>query len=95
MAAWGGTEPWLGFREFSNMLHSPPYSVLLNCDRWQVCPTCSSCRFTHMLTISDRDSRARSGLIPHSLQLAGSTLCGWLLQPAFHCRIAAPDWRAC
>ena len=35
MAAWGGMEPWLGFREFSNMLHSPPYSVLLNCDCWQ------------------------------------------------------------
>ena len=35
MAAWGGMEPWLGFGEFSNMLHSPPYSVLLNCDRWQ------------------------------------------------------------
>ena len=36
VAAWGGTDPWLGFREFSNMLHSPPYSVLLNCERWQV-----------------------------------------------------------
>ena len=36
VAAWGGTDPWLSFREFSNMLHSPPYSVLLNCERWQV-----------------------------------------------------------
>ena len=38
VASWGGTEPWLGFREFSNMLHSPPYSVLLNCDGWQARP---------------------------------------------------------
>lgn len=34
--AWAGTELWLPFKDFSNMLHSPPYSVMLNCDSWQV-----------------------------------------------------------
>lgn len=34
--AWAGRELWLPFKDFSNMLHSPPYSVILNCDSWQV-----------------------------------------------------------
>lgn len=34
--SWMGTEPWIPFKDFSNMLHSPPYSVILNCDSWQV-----------------------------------------------------------
>lgn len=36
-AAWGGPDPWLRFPEFSNHLHSPPFSVLLGLDRWQAC----------------------------------------------------------
>lgn len=35
-AAWAGAERWLPFEDFSNQLHSPPFSVLLDCDSWQV-----------------------------------------------------------
>lgn len=33
--SWGGREEWLPLPDFSNQLHSPPYSLLLNCDSWQ------------------------------------------------------------
>ncbi len=65
VAAWGGTERWLGFREFSNMLHSPPYSVLLNCDRWQARLVFSSCcRVQHTPPALDRQC-PRRGRVSH------------------------------
>lgn len=34
-AAWGGADPWLRFPDFSNHLHSPPFTVLIGFDSWQ------------------------------------------------------------
>lgn len=36
MRSWAAREEWLALPDFSNHLHTPPYSVLLNCDSWQV-----------------------------------------------------------
>ncbi len=36
MRSWAAHEEWLALPDFSNHLHAPPYSVLLNCDSWQV-----------------------------------------------------------
>lgn len=33
--SWAAREEWLALPDFSNHLHTPPYSVLLNCDSWQ------------------------------------------------------------
>lgn len=33
--SWAAREEWLGLADFSNMLHSPPYSSMLNCDSWR------------------------------------------------------------
>lgn len=33
--SWAAREEWLALPDFSNCLHTPPYSALLNCDSWQ------------------------------------------------------------
>ncbi|KAL4440192.1 hypothetical protein ABPG75_003193 [Micractinium tetrahymenae] len=33
--SWAAREEWLALPDFSNQLHSPPYSALLNCHSWQ------------------------------------------------------------
>ncbi|CAD7696828.1 unnamed protein product [Ostreobium quekettii] len=33
--SWLGKEEWLNLNEFSDMVHSSPYDVLLDCDSWQ------------------------------------------------------------
>ena len=33
---WQAKETWLNFADFKDMLHSPPYDVLIGCDHWEV-----------------------------------------------------------
>jgi hypothetical protein len=35
--SWAAQEQWLTPQEFSELLHSPPYDVLLGCDTWRAC----------------------------------------------------------
>uniref|UniRef100_A0A383VGZ6 Uncharacterized protein n=1 Tax=Tetradesmus obliquus TaxID=3088 RepID=A0A383VGZ6_TETOB len=35
--SWAAQEQWLTPAEFSELLHSPPYDVLLGCDTWRAC----------------------------------------------------------
>lgn len=34
--SWGAHEEWLKLGDFSNQLHSLPFSALLGCDSWRV-----------------------------------------------------------
>lgn len=35
--SWAAQEQWLTPQEFRQLLHSPPYDVLLGCDSWRAC----------------------------------------------------------
>ena len=69
--SWEAKEAWVGFPEFSGMLHSGLYQPLLDSSSWQVCGSVSTCSLAQLMALA---LPARTNTVCWCLQAASPML---------------------